>query len=261
MNNISIIGAGNMGFAIAQGLVKNGQYKAENIYLSTKDETAIKKFEKEGYKVADNIALIKASKLVLLVVKPWIAESVLEEIKDVFTADHILASCVTGLSSATTFKYLGDTTTFFRVMPNTGAMVGESMSCIADFNASQNKKAMIENIFSTLGQVIFLEEDKMAAGTAVAGCGIAFALRFIRAATQAGVEIGLPAADAAKMGAQIAKGAAELILQNKSNPEVEIDKVTTPGGVTIAGLNEMEHNGYSSAIIQGIIASYEKALE
>jgi len=258
-NTLSIIGAGNMGFAIAQGLVNSGQYQANQIYLSTKDVEAIKTFQKEGYQVADNKTLVKSSKLVLLVVKPWIAEQVLDEIKDSFTPEHILASCVTGLSSKRVFDYLGEDTTFFRIMPNTGAMVGESMSCIADFNASEEQKNVLKNIFSTLGEVLFIEENKMAAGTAVAGCGIAYALRFIRAVTQAGVEIGLTPADAAKMGAQIAKGAAELILQNGSNPEVEIDKVTTPGGVTIAGLNEMEHNGYSSAIIQGIIAAYEKA--
>ncbi len=250
-----------MGCAIAQGLVASRKYRAENIYLSTKDEQAAKRLSCEGYQVGSNATLLKASPLIILVVKPWQAEEVLDEIKPFVSEKHIIASCITGLSSARVFDLLGKETTFFRIMPNTGAMVGESMSCIADFNANTEEKHLITSIFSTLGQVVFLPEDKMAAGTALAGCGIAFALRFIRASTQAGVEIGLPPQEAAKMGAQIAKGAAELILQNNSNPEVEIDKVTTPGGVTITGLNEMEHCGYSSAIIQGIKAAYEKTLE
>ncbi len=257
MNTISIIGAGNMGFSIAKGLVKSGQYTKDQIYLSTLDEQAANNLRAEGYNVGDNAELVKASKLVLLVVKPWHAEAVLADIKAYFTDEHTLASVVTGLSSAKVYEILEKQITFFRIMPNTGAMVGESMSCIADFNATEAQKENIKNIFSTLGQVLFLEEEKMAAGTAIAGCGIAFALRFIRAVTEVGVEIGIPAKDAAMMGAQIAKGAAQLILENGSNPEVEIDKVTTPGGVTIAGLNEMEHNGFSSSIIKGILASYK----
>lgn len=260
MNTIAIIGAGNMGYAIAQGLVKSGQYSKAQIYLSTKDAQAVTNLSAEGYNVDDNIAIVKASSLVILVVKPWQAEEVLTEIKPYITEQHILASCVTGLSSAKVFELVEKQITFFRVMPNTGAMVGESMSCISDANANDLQKELIKNIFSTLGLVLFIEENKMAAGTAIAGCGIAFALRFIRAATECGIEMGISAKDAAMMSAQITKGAAELILQNESNPEVEIDKITTPGGVTIAGLNEMEHNGFSSAVIKGIKAAYQKAL-
>jgi pyrroline-5-carboxylate reductase len=260
MKTISIIGAGNMGFAIAQGLVKTGQYKKSEIYLSTKDTDAANNLRAEGYNIGENLDLVKASKLVLLVVKPWQAEEVLSEIKSSVNDDHIIASCVTGLTSQRAIELVEKPICFFRVMPNTGAMVGESMSCIAAANASNEQKGLIHSVFSSLGQVLFLEEDKMAAGTAVAGCGIAFALRFIRAATECGVEIGIPAKDATMMAAQITKGAAELILQNESNPEVEIDKVTTPGGVTIAGLNEMEHYGFSSSVIKGIMAAYKKAL-
>lgn len=259
-NTISIIGAGNMGYAIAQGLVKANKYQASDIYLSTKDEQAAANIQTEGYNIASNVELVQTSQLVILAVKPWQAEEVLNEIKGAFTQEHILASCVTGLSSEQTFTLLEREATFFRVMPNTGVAVGESMSCIADFNASADQKDKIKDIFSTLGLVLFIEEEKMAAGTAIAGCGIAFVLRFIRAATECGVEMGIPAKEATMMSAQIAKGAAELILQNGSNPEVEIDKVTTPGGVTIAGLNEMEHNGFSSSVIKGIMAAYKKAL-
>lgn len=259
MNTISIIGAGNMGYAIAQGLVKSGQYSKEQIYLSTKDEQAATNLSAEGYNVDDNIVIIKASSLVILVVKPWQAEEVLAEIKPYITDEHMLASCVTGLSSEKVFEVIEKQIAFFRVMPNTGAMVGESMSCISDSNANMSQKELIKDIFETLGLVLFIHEDKMAAGTAIAGCGIAFALRFIRAATEIGVEIGISPKEAAMMSAQIAKGAADLILQNESNPEVEIDKVTTPGGVTIAGLNEMEHNGFSSSVMKGIKAAYNKA--
>lgn len=247
-----------MGMAIARGLVKAGQFSKENIYLSTVDESAANALKTEGFSVGDNQELVQASQFILLVVKPWHAEELLKSIKPYINDDHIIASCVTGLSSEKTYECLEKEITFFRIMPNTGAMVGESMTCISDHNASSEQRELTKNIFSTLGQVLFISEDKMAAGTAIAGCGIAYVLRLIRAVTEAGVEIGIPAKDAAMMAAQISKGAAELILQNESNPEVEIDKVTTPGGVTIAGLNAMENHGFSSAIINGVKAAYEK---
>jgi pyrroline-5-carboxylate reductase len=143
-------------------------------------------------------------------------------------------------------------------MPNTGVAIQESMSCISAHNASDEQTEIVRNIFSQMGQVLFIAEEHMPAATALAGCGIAFALRFIRATIQAGVEIGFSSEDAKIMAAQITKGAAELILQNNSHPEAEIDKVTTPKGITITGLNEMEHSGFSSSIIKGLLASYNK---
>jgi pyrroline-5-carboxylate reductase len=98
----------------------------------------------------------------------------------------------------------------------------------------------------------------MSAATVLSSCGIAFALRFIRAAVQGGVEIGFGAAEADLITAQTVKGAAELILMSGNHPESEIDRVTTPGGITIAGLNEMEHNGFSSSLVKGIEAAYKK---
>jgi pyrroline-5-carboxylate reductase len=117
---------------------------------------------------------------------------------------------------------------------------------------------MVENLFKALGPVLIIQDDMMAAATVLGACGIAFALRFIRAAQQGGIEIGFNAENALKIAAQTVKGAAELVLQNGNHPEQEIDKVTTPQGVTISGLNTMEHQGFSSALIQGVLTSYNK---
>jgi pyrroline-5-carboxylate reductase len=111
---------------------------------------------------------------------------------------------------------------------------------------------LVQQIFNTLGTTIIINEDMMSAATALCACGIAFFLRTIRAAAQGGVEIGFHARDAIHIAAQTALGAAQLLLQNGSHPEEEIDKVTSPKGCTIAGLNEMEHQGLSSAMIKGI---------
>ena len=121
------------------------------------------------------------------------------------------------------------------------------------------KKNTTKNIFNLVGETAVINEEKMTSATALCACGIAFFLRSIRAASQGGNEIDFHSSEALKMAAQTAKGAAALLLKNNSHPEDEIDKVTSPKGCTIAGLNEMEHNGFSSAFIKGIKVSSEKA--
>ncbi|MGZ3852165.1 MAG: pyrroline-5-carboxylate reductase family protein, partial [Flavisolibacter sp.] len=119
--------------------------------------------------------------------------------------------------------------------------------------------ALVQDLFNTMGQSIIINEDMMSAATALCACGIAFFLRTIRAASQGGVEIGFHAHDALKIAAQTAFGAAKLLIANQTHPEEEIDKVTSPKGCTIAGLNEMEHQGLSSAFIKGIKLSSDIA--
>jgi pyrroline-5-carboxylate reductase len=213
-----------------------------------------------GYTVsADNVEAVQAADLVMLVVKPFQIEAILEEIASVVDPGrHVLVSTVTGFSSAHMYESLGKKPPLFRVMPNTGIAIGESISCIASFNATKEQEQVIEAIFAGMGRTLFIPEDLMSAATVLGGCGIAYALRFIRAAIQGGIEIGFNADDAKLITAQMVKGAADLVLRNDTHPEQEIDKVTTPKGITITGLNEMEHAGFSSAIIKGILSSYNK---
>ena len=137
-------------------------------------------------------------------------------------------------------------------MPNTALKVGESMTCLAASNATQKDISLVKDIFNTMGQTMLINEDLMSAATALCACGIAFFLRTVRAASQGGVEIGFHAHDALQIAAQTALGAAKLLIANQTHPEEEIDRVTSPRGCTIAGLNEMEHHGLSSALIKGI---------
>ena len=258
--NIAIIGAGNLGLSIAKGLVNSKLVEKSNLILTEKSGSRIKTLTSEGYQaILDNVEAVQKSDLIMLVVKPWQIDGILEEIKSIEGLDKkAFVSCVTGVTSDHIFEILASKPALFRVMPNTGVAIQQSMSCISAFNETEVQKESIQTIFEQLGQVLFIPEEQMPAATALAGCGIAFALRFIRAAIQAGVEIGFSAEDAKLMAAQITKGAADLILENGSHPEAEIDKVTTPKGITITGLNEMEHSGFSSSIIKGLIASYNK---
>ncbi|MCI1780168.1 MAG: pyrroline-5-carboxylate reductase [Bacteroidales bacterium] len=257
---IAIIGVGNLGSAIARGIASSGRFRAKDIALSVHNEKNRDILGKEGFDVFfDNKKAAAENDLLILAVKPYQTDVLLEEIKhQVESKNPVIVSCITGISSEYIYERLGCRPALFRVMPNTGIGIGESMSCISAHNADDSACKFVNDLFEALGKVLFISEDMMPAATALAGCGIAYALRFIRAATEAGVEIGFKASDAKKIAAQITKGAAQLILSNNSNPEEEIDKVTTPKGITIRGLNEMEHSGFSSAVIKGITESFEK---
>jgi pyrroline-5-carboxylate reductase len=256
---IAIIGVGNMGSAIAVGLIKSGFMQPKDIIATDKRESSLEEMRKLGVTVnTDNLEAVKAAEVVLLAVKPYHIAQVIEEIKSELNSGKILMSIVAGVSIGEISEMAGKELPVFRVMPNTAIALQESLTCISsNKNAASHKKYVIE-MFDKLGKTIEIGEELMAAATVLSSCGIAYALRYIRAAMQGGIEIGFSAEMAQFITAQTVKGATELILQSGNHPEREIDKVTTPMGVTITGLNEMEHRGFSSSLIQGVMASYKK---
>jgi len=260
MQKISVIGAGNLGFSIARGLIDSGFISKKELYLVEKDAALSASLNEQGYQVTDNSqTAVDQSNIIIMAVKPYQIEGVLTDIKNQLKADkHILVSCAPGINSHFVFGTLDFQMPFFRVMPNTAMSVQTSMSCITSFNASDDQQKDIDALFSKLGETLFIEESLMDAATVNGGCGTAFALRFIRAMMEGAVEMGFKPDMAQKIAAQTLKGAAELVLQSVKHPEEEIDKVTTPKGITITGLNEMEHQGFSSAVIQGLMKSYKK---
>ncbi|HEX6181017.1 MAG TPA: pyrroline-5-carboxylate reductase dimerization domain-containing protein, partial [Chitinophagaceae bacterium] len=171
---------------------------------------------------------------------------------------HIVISVVTGVELEELTAMVGHNAPVFRAMPNTAIAIQESVTCICHNSALNEQVNYVTDLFNQLGITIAIDEKLMDAATVLGACGIAYALRFIRAATQGGIEIGFDAKTANLISAQTVKGAAELLLKLNRHPEQEIDKVTTPKGCTIAGLNEMEHQGFSSSLIKGICTSYEK---
>ncbi|MEP7259509.1 MAG: pyrroline-5-carboxylate reductase dimerization domain-containing protein, partial [Flavitalea sp.] len=168
---------------------------------------------------------------------------------------------ITGILISDMQEVIGKKMPVFRAMPNTAVAIRESMTCLSHTNATQEQVALVNDIFARLGRVVTIEEKLMDAATVLGACGTAFAMRYIRANIQGGIEIGFDALTASLIAAQTVKGAAELLLIKGSHPEYEIDKVTTPKGCTIAGLNEMEHRGFSSSLIRGLVASYNKILK
>lgn len=261
MKKVTIIGSGNIGLSLAKGLVKSAFASAADITLTRRNLNALAEEASQGFSVSnDNKAAVKGADIVVFAILPQQLKKVLVEVApEIDKKNQIFVSIVSGVSCADLKAVLGEDATVIRAMPNTAIAIAQSMTCIASDNASDVSLAEVETMFETVGSVVVINEDLMTSATALCACGIAFFLRAIRAASQGGVEIGFHAHDALKMAVQTAKGAADLLLHTNAHPEGEIDKVTSPKGCTIAGLNEMEHNGFSSAFIKGIKLSADKA--
>ena len=257
---IAIIGAGNMGGAIARGLAKGTIIKVEDICVSnpSKGKLEALKAEFPAMQVTNNNAeAVHEADIVLLAVKPWLIESVLKELP-LDAEKQILVSVAAGISFAQFEEWVGEKMTVFRVIPNTAISQLESMTLIASHHATCEQEQWMVDIFNEMGLAMLIPENQMAATTALTSCGIAYVLKYIQAAMQAGVEMGVYPKDAQRMVAQSVKGAASLILNSDTHPSVEIDKVTTPGGLTIRGINELEHEGFASAIIKAMKSSCVK---
>lgn len=255
----AIIGGGNLGAAIAEGLVRTNEIKNENICITRRKIHLISHLKEKGVNVlSNNIEAVKDADIVLLVVKPYQLTDILTEIKPVLNPGMIIISMVAGFSLNSIETIIGDNIPLFRGMPNTAIALCESITCLAYEKKWEEYKVEVMNVFDLLGKSVVITEELMASATVLGACGIAFALRFMRAAMQGGIEIGFAADVAQFITAQTMKGASELILQSNHHPEQEIDKVTTPRGITISGLNEMEHQGFSSSLIQGLITSFRK---
>ncbi|KAM9960867.1 hypothetical protein ACTFIW_010023 [Dictyostelium discoideum] len=274
--NIAILGSGNLGVSIARGIVASGKYKSNQIVLTRRTLEKIQHLkDDEGFQItSDNLEAANKCAILIIGVLPAQVPQLLESIKHLVTKDHIIISVVLGITISGIRSHLQPDvyTPIVRAMPNTAIQYCESMTCIANKSdnptksgtaeqelADQNALEITEKIFNCCGECITISEEAMVSAPALCSCGTAFFCRIIRAAASAGCEIGFHAEDAVRIAAQTAKGAAIMLLKNDSHPESEIDRITTPSGATIAGLNTMEHNGLSSAIIKGIVMSAEKS--
>ena len=256
---VAIIGCGNLGKSIVNGLLEGSKFEAQNLIATKRNLDGLKEYEAKGVTItSDNESAIKASAIVVLALKPHQMTPFLEEFHKSFTEDHIIISLATGITLEQLQTALKEPRVLYRAMPNTATTILESITCVCGNTETFEKKQVVTELFDELGETVFINEDLMESATVLGACGIAFVLRFMRAMVQGGIQIGFSAEIAGKIVNQTVKGAAELLIQNGQHPEFEIDKVTTPRGCTIAGLNEMEHNGFSSALIKGIVASYEK---
>jgi pyrroline-5-carboxylate reductase len=260
-STITILGGGNLGASIGKGILAIDHFPSDNLTICEKRKPRVKYLEDIGFNVVDSDieTSVKNAELIIISVKPQQFRKLLEELSPVIKPNQIIVSTVTGVSLSEIESIVGKHPTV-RIMPNTAIEIKESMTCICSSNTNTEQDKNIVSFFNKLGKTLVLQEDLLDAVTVLGACGIAFALRFIRAATQGGIEIGFSAELSQFIVSQTVNGAARLVLENNSHPEGEIDKVTTPQGITISGLNEMEHQGFSSSVIKGLLTSYHKLL-
>ncbi|MBL4771595.1 MAG: pyrroline-5-carboxylate reductase [Planctomycetes bacterium] len=260
---VAILGAGNIGQALARGLVEHGGFAPQAIVLTRRRVEALDELAREGFRVTtDNSEALLSAPIAILAVEPRQTEALARQLAQTLNGTNkVIVSVATGVPIHDLDTWLDQPGTI-RAMPNTAAALGQSMTCLTKGGAT-NDDALLQaqTLFGLVGETLEIEEELMTQATALAACGIAFFLRAIRAASQGGIEIGFHPQEALKLAAQTALGAASLVSQgaNPAHPEAAIDAVTTPRGCTIAGLNEMEHRGFSSAIIRGIVTSAQKA--
>jgi pyrroline-5-carboxylate reductase len=254
---VAIIGCGNLGIAILEGLLDSKYTAPENITVTRRNTSVLKEFEDRGVIVtSDNRTAFRNAELILVALKPHNILSILEDLREEIIQDkHILVSLATGIS----IEQLGIATShnisIFRAMPNTAAFVNESLTCICANTQDEKILNTVRQMFDGIGEIQLIEEELMEAATVLGACGIAYVLRFMRAMVQGGIQIGFSSQVASFIVNQTVNGASKLLIENEAHPEQEIDKVTTPKGCTIEGLNEMEHHGFSSALIKGIVTS------
>ena len=253
---VHIIGGGNLGVAIAKGIAKFS--KSNQVTITRRNTDSILYLEELGITVSsDNKHQIQEADLIILTIKPYQVTTVLNEILPVIS-NKTIASAVSGVDITTLQDKTNQLHPIVKIMPNIAAQFGESATCISfqEKDAAASQKVIA--LFQDLGTAPIIDEKLMDAATVLGASGTAFALRYIRASMQAGIEIGFDSQTALAISAQTVKGAAQMLLEEKVHPEQLIDRVTTPQGCTIAGLNEMEHLGFSSSLIVGIKTSLKQ---
>lgn len=254
--NVHIIGGGNLGASIAIGIAKFTE--GNQVTVTRRNTKSILHLEQLGVTVStDNKHNIQDADIIILTIKPYQVDTVLAEILPAIT-NKTIASAVSGLSIENLQNKIGATHQAVRIMPNIASQFGASATCIAFQETSKEAAQQVVTLFEGLGTAPIIDEKLMDAATVLAASGTAFALRYIRASMQAGIEIGFDWQTALAISAQTVKGAAEMLLEEKTHPEQLIDRVTTPQGCTIAGLNEMEMHGFSSSLIRGIKTSLKQ---
>lgn len=267
---IAIIGTGNMGGAILRGLIKSGTCRPEDIICTAKSEATLNKIREYDVRIrvsGSNAAAAAEADIIILAVKPWLVEEVMEEIRpSLDLGRQMIVSVAAGITLGQLAEMFvapspcerdGERPpiVIFRVIPNTAVESLCGVTFIAQHGATEEQTELVKRLFSALGYALVVDEKLIPAGTALASCGIAFAMRYIRAAMEGGVELGFRPEEAARIVEHTVKGAATLLLESGAHPEAEIDKVTTAGGITIKGLNAMEKAGFTAAVIDGLKAT------
>ena len=259
---IGFIGSGNMGGAIARGIVKSGVVPGRDVYLYDVLPAASASLASDigGTAVKTPEELTASAELFVLAVKPVYVKDALRACY-AGLAGKAVVSIVAGLSGAALSKQLPEGARCLQTMPNTPAMVGEGVTALCEENTlTQEELDFVRRMFSAIGRVYTLPARLIEAESAVAGSGPAYAAMFIEAMADGGVLLGLPRAQAMEMAAQTLIGTAKMMLESGKHPGAIKDMVCSPGGTTIEAVRALEKGAFRASTIEAVVAAGEKAL-
>lgn len=258
--NIGFLGCGNMGGALAGACAK----RTKHILLANRTPAKAEALAAElNCQAADNRDVAERCDLIFLGVKPQMMGALLAELAPVLSARQdrfVLVSMAAGLTIGTIRAMAGGNYPVIRIMPNTPAAIGEGMILYCAEGVETEEKTAFVDVMQAAGSFDELSESLIDAGSAVSGCGPAFVYPFIEAMADGAVACGLPRAKAQHYAAQTLVGAAKLVLESGDHPGALKDAVCSPGGSTIQGVRALEQNGFRSAVMEAVIAAYEKTV-
>lgn len=262
---IGMIGTGNMGNALIDGLIRSGAAQAENIICSDASERQLAPI-REKYKVVvttDNIEVVKQADIIIYAIKPQIMATVLKETADYLDMNKLIISIAAGVPLAAIESLLAKDLRLIRVMPNVAVAVREGATAIAaGDHATQEDIKLAMAIFDSVGKSVFLKENYlMDAITGLSGSGPAYIFMIVDAMADAGVKVGLSRKEALLLSSQTILGAAKLLLETKAHPGELKDSVTSPGGTAIAGLHTLEKGGLRTTLINAVEAATNRSKE
>lgn len=260
---IGFIGGGNMAEALIKGLLATG-ISPEQISVAEPADSR-KNFLVNHYKVvgsADNLVVVKNSRVLVLAIKPQIAATVLDQISSAVSSETLVISIMAGVSCASIEAALQGTIRVVRVMPNTPALVMTGASALSrGCNASEADLDLVEALFSQVGITCRVDEKLIDAVTGLSSSGPAYVLTFLEALADGGVKNGLARETALTLAAQTIYGTARLYLETGEHPASLRDKVTSPGGTTIAGLHALEKGCFRGTVVNAIDAAVLRSIE
>ena len=263
METIGFLGCGNMGGAIARAVCKTAD--PEKVYLANRTAAKAEALAAElGCKTATNAQVAGDCQLIFLAVKPQMMEALLEPLKFIFderSDRFVLCSMAAGLSIARIQEMAGEDFPVIRIMPNTPASVGEGMIQYCSSNVTAEEEQEFCRLMAKAGRLDPVPESLMDAASCVSGCGPAWVYQFSEALADGGVACGLPRAKAQEYAAQTLLGSARLVLESGMHPGALKDAVCSPGGSTIQGVRVLEEKGLRGAVMDAVIAAYNKTKE
>jgi pyrroline-5-carboxylate reductase len=262
--HIGFLGAGKMATALTRGWLAAGLLTPERVHASDPVSAARQAFQQETgvAATADNLAVVAASDVLVLAVKPQSLPALLAEIRAALTPRHLVVSIAAGATLRQLRDGLGATCRLIRVMPNTPCLVGASASAFAPGeHATETDVALVDRLLSAVGAALRVPEPLLDAVTGLSGSGPAFVYVMIEALSDGGVRMGLPRDAATLLAAQTVFGAAKMVLETRLHPGALKDMVASPGGTTIAGLHALERGGLRAALMDAVEAATRRATE